>query len=102
MNKIKEIIIPDVHSLKDKRNILRALLSRIRKVYSLSAAETGLQDKWQRAILGFSAVNSDPKLLDRIVNGIKGILEEDPRFELVDYSYFVERFECQEAEEFRN
>ena len=41
--------LPVAQSLKDKRQVLRSLQSRLRDTFSVSVAETGAQDKWQTA-----------------------------------------------------
>ncbi len=43
--------LPMSHSLKDKRQVLRSLQSRIRDQFGVSIAETGAQDVWQTAEL---------------------------------------------------
>ena len=47
-----EIRIPDSHSLKDRRQVVRSLLAVTRERFHVSAAEVGGQDTWQRATLG--------------------------------------------------
>ncbi len=50
--------LPDSNSLKDKRQIIRSLLSRARNEFSVAAAEVHSQDLWEIAELGFSYVSS--------------------------------------------
>jgi uncharacterized protein YlxP (DUF503 family) len=47
-----ELHIPDAHSLKDKRQIVRSLKDRLRKRFNVAVAEMEYQDVWQRAIIG--------------------------------------------------
>ncbi len=47
------------HSLKDKRQVLRSLTTRVRKDYNVSIAEVGQQDAWQEATVGVACVSSD-------------------------------------------
>ena len=47
-----ELHIPDAHSLKDKRQIVRSLKDRLRKHFNVAVAEIEYQDVWQRAIIG--------------------------------------------------
>lgn len=47
-----ELQIPEAHSLKDKRQIVRSLKERLRKHFNVAVAEIEYQDVWQRAIIG--------------------------------------------------
>jgi hypothetical protein len=47
-----EIHIPDAHSLKDKRQVLRSLKDRLRGRFNVAVAEMDHQDVWQRAVVG--------------------------------------------------
>jgi uncharacterized protein YlxP (DUF503 family) len=49
--------LPAVHSLKEKRAVVRPIVEGARRRYSVAAAEVGDQDLWQRATLGFAAVS---------------------------------------------
>ena len=51
--------LPGVRSLKEKRAIVRSLAARLRGRLGLSAAETGAQDRPQRALVGFAVVSGD-------------------------------------------
>jgi uncharacterized protein len=47
-----ELQIPDAHSLKDKRQIVRSLKDRLRRHFNVAVAELEYQDVWQRSIIG--------------------------------------------------
>ena len=53
-----ELVIETSRSLKDKRAVVRHLLDTARRRFGVSAAEVGHHDKWQRAELGFVAVDA--------------------------------------------
>jgi uncharacterized protein YlxP (DUF503 family) len=52
-----ELHLRDVHSLKEKRAVLRPILEGARRRYAVAAAEVDNQDLWQRATLGLAAVS---------------------------------------------
>ena len=54
-----ELRIEGAHSLKDKRQVLRSLQSRLRDTFGISVAETGAQDVWQTAELTIAIAASD-------------------------------------------
>jgi uncharacterized protein len=64
-----EILIPDAHSLKEKRFVLRSLKDRLRK-FNISVAECDHQDLWQRATLGIVSICSDHTILEKTLNSV--------------------------------
>ena len=59
-----QLLIPNSHSLKDKRSIVKSLIKRIQNQFSISVAESGFQEMWQRAKLTLVLVSLDMKLLN--------------------------------------
>ena len=51
-----ELFIPASASLKDKRQVLRAVASSVRNKYNVSIAEVDHQNLWQRASFGVTCV----------------------------------------------
>lgn len=51
-----ELLLPGCRSLKDKRAALRPLVEQLRRRHSVSVAEVGHQDTWQRCRLGVALV----------------------------------------------
>jgi len=68
-----------VHSLKEKRGVVRRLLARCRNRYPVSAAEVGHQDLWQRTLIGVALVSSSETviapILDRLEEELQGEAE---------------------------
>ena len=60
-----QISLPEDHSLKDKRMVLRSLKDRILHRMNVSVAETGRQDAWKHAELAFVTVASESKVVDK-------------------------------------
>jgi hypothetical protein len=54
-----ELHFPGARSLKDKRQALRSLETRLRNRYNVAVAEVEHQDLWQRARLAVVSVNTD-------------------------------------------
>ena len=84
-----ELQIPTSLSLKDKRQVLRSLVARIRNEFSVSVAEVDHQDTWQLASVAVVAVSGDEtclhSLLERVVHMVEGA-----RFDLVLLDYSIE------------
>ncbi|NTV36368.1 MAG: DUF503 domain-containing protein [Anaerolineaceae bacterium] len=47
------------NTLKEKRSILKSVLSRLHKEFNLSVSETGLQDHWRSAEISCCMVGND-------------------------------------------
>lgn len=80
-----ELFLPDVGSLKAKRQIIKRITERIRSRINASVAETDFQNSWQRAVIGVAMVSSSGRLLDRQVNLIRDIVDDCPEAETVEF-----------------
>jgi len=67
-----EIHLPGARSLKDKRQVLRGFVARLRKRFNVSVAEVEHQDLWQRAGLAVVAVNTDRVHLEATLQSVAG------------------------------
>ncbi len=79
-----DIRIPQSHSLKDRRQVVRSLLDGAQRRFGVSVAEVGGQATWQRATLGFAVVASEAHLAEAVVDSIDRFLWERPEIEVVD------------------
>jgi uncharacterized protein YlxP (DUF503 family) len=70
-----EIFIPEARSLKDKRQVLRSLMERLRRRHNVSIAEVEHQDLWQRAGLALVAVAAAQKPIDAMFQGLLDEIE---------------------------
>lgn len=70
-------------SLKDKRQVVRSLLQRLRNEFSVSAAEVATQQKLQLATLGLAYVSGEPSHAEEVLdNALRYIEETRPDVEL--------------------
>jgi hypothetical protein len=77
--------IPDAHSLKDKRQVLRSLKDRAVTKWNVSVAEVDKQDLWQAAMLAFVTVAAEKNVVEKRLAEIADALRGDPRYVLLDY-----------------
>lgn len=54
-----DLLLGDVHSLKQKRSVLRPIVAELRRRYDVSAAEAGQLDLHRRALVGVAVVAAD-------------------------------------------
>src|SRR5215469_9981299 len=55
-------------SLKDKRQVLRKIVDRLRSRFNVSVAEVGDNDIWQRAVVGVCAVANDKSFVNEVLD----------------------------------
>ena len=60
-----EIYIPEAHSLKDKRQVLRSLKDRLRGKFNVAVAELEDQDSWQRSVVGVVSLANNAGFLEQ-------------------------------------
>jgi uncharacterized protein YlxP (DUF503 family) len=69
------LFLPEVHSLKEKRMVLRRVKDRAQQKFNLAIAEVGENDLWQQAVLGLAVVGSGRRFvesaLDEVVRFIR-------------------------------
>jgi uncharacterized protein len=54
-----DLLLGDVHSLKQKRSAIRPVIAELQHRFAVSAAETGTQDLYRRANVGVAVVSAD-------------------------------------------
>lgn len=72
-------------SLKQKRSIIRPVLSRLHKEFNVSAAEVGYLDDWKNSILAVTFVSNDGNVTRPALQKIIEFVQRQwPDIELVD------------------
>ena len=81
-----ELRLPGNGSLKDKRSVVKSIVSRVSRAYNVSIAEVDAHDIWQRAVLGCACVSVSAGyahgLLEQVVHWIEA---NRPDLELLEY-----------------
>jgi hypothetical protein len=65
-----ELRIRDMHSLKEKRRVVKGMLSDIGRAHPVAVAEVDHQDLWQRTTLGIAAVSSSAGQVERMLRAV--------------------------------
>lgn len=71
-----ELRLEGSHSLKQKRQVVRALKARLRQRFNVSVAETDHQDSWQRARVDVAALSADRTALETLLRNVEIEAEE--------------------------
>lgn len=72
-----KIRLPENHSLKGKRQVLRSLIARLHNKFNVSAAEIDDQDSWQIASLGISCVSNDDRHADEVMAAVIAFIRHE-------------------------
>jgi uncharacterized protein YlxP (DUF503 family) len=78
-----DLRLPDSHSLKDKRGVLRSILDGARRRYSVAAAEVDHQDKWQRARIGLAVVSGSEAHAIEVLDAVERFIWSFPEVEVL-------------------
>lgn len=79
-----KLIAPWVHSLKEKRMVVKSLLAKVCNRFHISAAEVAEQDVHQTIVLGFACVAADPALGDSVMDHVLNFLEANTEAEITE------------------
>jgi len=67
--------LPENHSLKGKRHVLKSIISRLHNEFNVSAAEVGEMDVWQVAELGVCCVSNDSQHSSEVISKVIDFVE---------------------------
>ena len=78
--------LPENHSLKGKRKVVKSITSQVSHRFNVSIAETGDQDLWQSAILGVTCVSNDGRHANEVLSHVVQFIQANRGdAEIVDY-----------------
>ena len=81
------LALPASESLKDKRQVVRSVLARVRNQFNVAAAEVDTLDHRQLATLGFSCVSNDGRHAEQMLAKVLAYIESTRlEAEVTDYS----------------
>ena len=81
--------LPECHTLKEKRQVVKSILARVRNQFEVAIAEVGENDRWQLAKIGVSCVSNDGQHAEAILQHIRRYIEET-RPDLTITTYDIE------------
>jgi hypothetical protein len=87
-----KLLIPENHSLKGKRGILKRIQARVADQFNVSVTECDDQDLWQSAVLGFAAAGTSQPVVEATLQRVVDFIDEMGLAQLGDAG--VEVFHC--------
>ena len=78
-----DLLLGEVHSLKQKRSAIRPVIAELQRKFAVSAAETGDHDLHRRAGIGIALVSADHAHIVDVLDAAERLLASRPEIELL-------------------
>ena len=75
--------IPENHTLKGKRHVIRKLIDRVRNRFNVAISEVEDNDLWQRAQIGICTVGNDRRYINSSLDKVIDFIEKMNLVEMV-------------------
>ncbi len=81
--------LPENHSLKGKRQVVKPIVERVKNKFNVSIAEVNENDRWQVAELGIVCVSNDAHHADEVLSKVVNFIQ-DLRLDAEILEYHIE------------
>lgn len=78
-----DVLLGDVHSLKQKRSVVRPIVAELRRRFEVAVAEAGDQDLHRRALVGVACVGADHSHVVEVLDRCERHVASRPEIELL-------------------
>ena len=78
-----DLLLGDVHSLKQKRSVVRPIVAELQRRFGVSAAESGRLDLYRRAGVGVAVVAADRRHIVEVLDAAERLVAARPEVELL-------------------
>lgn len=78
-----DVLLGDVHSLKQKRSVVRPVLAELRRRFEVSVAEAGHLALHRRALIGVAVVAADASHVRELLGSCEQLVAARPELELL-------------------
>ena len=76
--------LPENHSLKGKRKVMKSICERLRQRFNLAVAEIDAQDLWQAGVIGIVTVGNEGRYVNSKLDKAVNFIEDLQLAEVVD------------------
>ena len=70
------LFLPENHSLKGKRGVIKKIKARVANTFNVSIAECAAHDLWQRAVLGVCKIGTNVPHVDGTLRQVVRFIED--------------------------
>ena len=78
-----DLLLGDVHSLKQKRSVVRPIVAEIRRRFEVAVAEVDHLDLHRRAGVGIASVSADRAHVVDLLDAVENLVAGRPEVELL-------------------
>ncbi|WP_033437701.1 DUF503 domain-containing protein [Saccharothrix sp. NRRL B-16314] len=78
-----DVLLGDVHSLKQKRSVVRPVVAELRRRFEVSVAEAGHLELHRRALIGVAVVAADAEHVRDVMAACERLVAGRPELELL-------------------
>jgi uncharacterized protein YlxP (DUF503 family) len=78
-----DVLLGDVHSLKEKRSVVRPVVAELKRKFEVSAAEAGHLDLHRRAMIGVAVVAADAGHCREVLDACERLVAARPELEVL-------------------
>jgi uncharacterized protein YlxP (DUF503 family) len=78
-----DLLLGDVHSLKEKRSVVRPIIAEVQRRYSVAAAEAGHLDLHRRALVGIAVVAAEAGHCREVLEACERFVAARPEVEVL-------------------
>ena len=78
-----DLLLGDIHSLKEKRSVVRPIVAELHRKYGVSAAEAGHLDLHRRALVGVAVVAADAKHCIEVLEACERLVASHPEVDVL-------------------
>ncbi|WP_407272190.1 DUF503 domain-containing protein [Radiobacillus sp. PE A8.2] len=76
-----ECFLYEPQSLKQKRSVIKKIITRIQNDYNIAVSEIDYQDLWQRTLIGLVTISSDKIQAERVIDQALKLIDSFPEIE---------------------
>jgi len=74
--------LPNTHSLKDKRRVIKSLITKTRQDHYVAISEVEAHDDIRQAVVGIALISNNAQLNESILQKLLNSIERNPEVEL--------------------
>ena len=78
-----DVLLGDVHSLKQKRGLIRPVIAELRRTHEVAVAEVGHQDLHRRSLIGVATIAEEAGRCTEILDLCERLVAARPELDLL-------------------
>lgn len=78
-----DVHIPGSTSLKDKRRVVKSMISKVQHRFNVAIVELYSEDLWQRATIGVAYIGDEREHVERQLQYVLNFLDAEPDWEII-------------------